>query len=221
MKAYYITSFAKRPRIATAYVLLAIFLILFITACSPAEVEPTPEAVTEIEAEPEESVPAEPVYTIHWDDEIQITATSKPSIFPSLAVSGKTVHMVWIDLRHGPQNQEVYYSQSADSGETWLASEIRISNDPASSIRSSLAVQDKLVNIFWRDNRDGNFELYFSQSSDRGNTWGAETRLTEDAGYTGCPFPTISENVVTVFFRDDRLNTFGWRCNMGRRYPSN
>ncbi|OPL10109.1 MAG: hypothetical protein AVO34_12090 [Firmicutes bacterium ML8_F2] len=208
MKARFITTFAKQPRIALAYMLIAIFLILFITACSPAEVEPTPEALTESEADPEESIPAEPVYTIQWDDEIQITVTSKPSIFPSLAVSGNTVNMVWIDLRHGPQSQEVYYSQSADSGETWLASEIRISNDPASSIRSSLVVQDNLVNLFWRDNRDGNFELYTCQSSDGGNTWGSETRLTEDAGYTGCPFPTISENVVTVFFRDDRLNTF-------------
>lgn len=107
-----------------------------------AGVEPAPEAVDENGAVTEETIDAEPVYIIHWDNPIQITTTSKPSIFPSLAVSGNTVHMVWIDLHHGPKNQEVYYSQSANSGETWLDSEIRITNDLVRSIRASLAVQE-------------------------------------------------------------------------------
>jgi hypothetical protein len=208
MKTFCITSFTESLGKVTAYLLLVVLTILFVTACGSEEVEPTPGVVDENGAVTEETIDAEPVYLINWDDPIQITTTSKPSIFPSLAVSGNTVHMAWIDLRHGPQNQEVYYSQSSNSGETWLDSEIRITNDPASSIRASLAVQENLVNLFWRDNRDGNFELYSSRSSDGGNSWGSETRLTEDAGYTGCPFPTIREDVVNLFFRDDRLNTF-------------
>jgi hypothetical protein len=146
--------------------------------------------------------------SITWDDDIQITANGAESVYPTLGINGSTIHLAWVDQRDGGENREIYYNRSTDNGTTWQASDTRISNDPLYSIKADFAVNGDMVHLFWRDNRDGNFEEYLIQSTDGGVSWGPETRLTNDSGYSGCPFPVVSGDVINLFWRDNRLGTF-------------
>jgi PKD repeat protein len=156
--------------------------------------------------EPEER--PSPTWSITWMSDLQMTATGADSIYPTLGLNGSTVHLAWVDQRDGGGNSEIYYNRSTDEGITWQAADTRISNDPASSIKANFAVNGEIVHLFWRDDRDGNYEEYVIQSTDGGVSWGPENRLTNDTGYSGCPFPAINGDLINLFWRDNRSGTF-------------
>ena len=171
---------------------IAIFCILILVISIPISILISPISI---------STSIDP---ITWESDVQITSTGSESFFPTLAVDGSTIHLAWVDMRHGGENREIYYTRSTDSGMTWQVLDTRISNDPLHSIRTCFTVNGDAVNLFWRDNRDDNFEEYFSQSTDGGLTWGPERRLTYALGTSGCPFPAVNGDTLHLFFRDDR-----------------
>jgi len=136
----------------------------------------------------------------------RLTNDAGESEHPKIAVRGDELHLVWRDDRDG--NYEVYYNRSTDDGATWLPSDTRISHDPSYSIRTNAVVSRDAVHLFWRDNRDGNFEEYVRQSRDGGLSWGPETRLTEAPDVSGCPFPVVSGDTLNLFWRDNRSGNF-------------
>lgn len=199
----------RKRFIVSSILILAFIGLVILSACGSESSESIyPDESESYLTEPDTTVLTSPVYSVTWEDDVQITATGAPSFYPILGASGNTVHLAWVDQRHGGQNREIYYNRSADSGATWPASDTRISDDPLFSIRADFAVSGDTVHLFWRDNRDGNFEEYFIQSTDGGVSWGSETRITDDPGYSGCPFPVVSGDTLNLFWRDDRLGTF-------------
>ena len=152
-------------------------------------------------------MPKSKVYSIVWENDVQITETSAAAIYPTLGLNGNTVHLAWVDQRHGGENREIYYNRSTDNGGAWQALDTRISNNSLLSIKANLAVIGDTVHLFWRDTRDGNFEEYFVQSKDGGVSWSPETRLTNDPAFSGCPFPAVIGNTLNLFWRDDRSGT--------------
>ena len=218
-------------RLKKLLLLLAVSMTL-LSACGTSAVSPEPSEIpsSDVPAYSPESSPAvtdnkgatedksEPIpaltpptsltYSVTWEDDIQITATGCPSFYPTLGLSGSTLHLAWVDQRDGGQNREIYYNRSNDAGPTWQPSDTRISNDPMFSVRTDFAVSGDTVHLFWRDNRDGNFEEYYTRSTDGGTTWGPEIRLTNAPGLSGCPFPAVNRDTLNLFFRDDRSGTF-------------
>jgi hypothetical protein len=170
--------------------------------------EVTTEEEEEVQSTSTPSPPASRTYIITWEDDIQITDTGAPSFYPTLGLGKSTIHLAWVDQRHEGQNREIYYNRSNDNGATWRDSGTRITNDPLFSIRADFAVYGDIVHLFWRDNRDGNFEDYFAQSTSGGVVWGPETRITDDPGLSGCPFPVVDGDTLNLFFRDNRTGTF-------------
>jgi hypothetical protein len=53
-----------------------------------------------------------------WSDDTRVSFASGTSWSPSLAVSGTTVHLVWIDDRDG--NDEIYYAQNPAGNPTGI-----------------------------------------------------------------------------------------------------
>ncbi|MEO8513768.1 MAG: T9SS type A sorting domain-containing protein [Ignavibacteria bacterium] len=139
---------------------------------------------------------------LSWGADTRMTTEDSSSAFPSLVVSGSTVHLLWRDSRN-PVN-EIYYRRSTDGGVTWLA-ETRLSNDPANSYSASISTAGSYVYAVWEDNRDaGGVEIYFKRSSDVGATWGADTRLTVSNGNSEYPCVESSGNDVYVSWNDNR-----------------
>lgn len=70
----------------------------------------------------------------------------------------------------------------------------------------SVDVSGDTVHVVWMDNREtaNSYEIYYKRSTDGGETWGQDTRLT-NALYTS-EFPTVavSGQKVHVVWDDDR-----------------
>jgi hypothetical protein len=138
---------------------------------------------------------------VNWGTETQLTNISAHSRYPSLAVSGSIVHVVWRDDRDG--NDEIYYKSSADGGVSWGA-DTRLTNNPSGSYYPCVSVSGQDVHVVWQDYRDGNYEIYYKHSTNAGVSWGADTRLTSYSSYSENPSVSISGQFVHVVWRDQR-----------------
>jgi Secretion system C-terminal sorting domain len=128
---------------------------------------------------------------MNWEPSIRLTTyDSTNSIFPSIAVSGSDVHVVW----HGANIQ---YMNSTDSGESW-GQVIQLTNSPLAAVGASVAVSGSNVHVVWMDNRDGNWEIYYKRSIDGGANWGTDLRLTNSTFYSGYSSIAVFNAVVHV-----------------------
>jgi hypothetical protein len=105
-----------------------------------------------------------------------LTNNPGESEHPKLVVQGDILHLVWRDNRDG--SYEVYYKRSTDGGQSWSAA-TRLTKNPRQSFWPVLAVCDNFVLLLWCDERDGTQALYYMFSSDGGNSWSDEERLTD------------------------------------------
>jgi hypothetical protein len=138
---------------------------------------------------------------VSWGADTRLTNNSADSWYPSVAVSGSIVNVVWYDNRDG--NFEIYYKRSTDAGVSWGA-DTRLTNDTASSDSPSVAVSGTFVHVVWTDHRDVNYEIYYKRSTDGGISWGADTRLTNDTANSNSSSISISGSVVHVVWQDTR-----------------
>jgi DNA-binding transcriptional ArsR family regulator len=141
---------------------------------------------------------------VTWEDDVRLTEDdSVYSWYPSIAVEGGVVHVVWTDRRDG--NWEVYYKRSVDGGVTW-EDDVRLTEDDnAHSGGSSIGVEGEVVHVVWMDERDGNSEIYYLKSVDGGVTWEDDVRLTEDDNaYSEYPSIAVEGEVVHVVWEDLR-----------------
>ena len=131
------------------------------------------------------------------------------SQYVDVAATGSNVYVVWEDSRNG--NEDIYLNYSNDNGSTWQASDIRLDTDTAGAKRSlfpKIATSGSNVYAVWKDNRNGNLDIYLNYSNDYGHTWQAsDIRLdTDDAGsnYSYNPIVAASGNKVYVVWFDQR-----------------
>jgi len=128
-----------------------------------------------------------------WGADTRLTNDSADSFYPSVAASGSNVHVVWFDLRDG--NEEIYAKRSPDGGLSWGA-DTRLTNDSADSYYPSVAASGSRVHVVWRDNRDGNYEIY-TKRDPTGNSGveenkGAEGPRVQGAKATPNPFTSFA-----------------------------
>jgi hypothetical protein len=136
-----------------------------------------------------------------WQPDVRLTNNTAESNFPQITVSGTVVHVVWMDYRDG--NWEIYYKRSNDGGLSWLG-DTRLTTDSSDSEYASITSSETVVHVVWIDNRDGNWEIYYKQSTDGGINWTPDTRLTNNTADSWHPKITVSGTVVHVVWFDDR-----------------
>ncbi|MGB3478041.1 MAG: exo-alpha-sialidase [bacterium] len=136
-----------------------------------------------------------------WGTDTRLTNAPDNSWYPSIAVSGSNIHVVWFDYRDG--DFEIYYKRSIDGGTTW-ETDIRLTNMPGFSNYPTIAVTDSNLHIVWHDGRDGNSEIYYKRSIDNGTTWETDIRLTENGAFSWNPTVAVSGLDVHVLWYDKR-----------------
>ncbi len=136
-----------------------------------------------------------------WGVDTRLTNNSANSWHPSVAVSGSRVIVVWQDARDG--NMEIFCKRSDDGGASW-STDMRLTNNPAVSSHTSVAVSGSFVHVVWYDERDGNREIYYKLSTDGGATWGVDIRLTNDPAASHYPSVAVSGSNVHVVWKDQR-----------------
>ncbi len=144
-------------------------------------------------------------YAQVWGSDTRLTNQDDYSLYPSVAVSGDSIHVVWEDNRDG--NYEIYYKRSLDNGGTW-GSDTRLTNQDDYSSCSSVAVSGANIHVVWYDNRDGNDEIYYKCSLDNGVTWGSDTRLTNHGDASMYSSVAVSGDYIHVVWRDYRDGNF-------------
>jgi hypothetical protein len=136
-----------------------------------------------------------------WGLETRLTNSSGLSEEPSVSTSGSFVHVAWYDNRNG--NVEIYYKRSTDSGTSWGV-DTRLTNNSGTSYEPSISVSGSVVHLVWRDDRDGNFEIYYKRSTDSGTSWEADTQLTSNDYFSWYPSVASSGLGVHVVWQDIR-----------------
>jgi hypothetical protein len=97
-----------------------------------------------------------------WGADTRLTNTPESSNFQSIAVSGSLVFVVWPDNSYG-HGLEVYEKHSTDEGTTW-SGDTRVTFNVGNSEYPSATISGSNVHIIWRDNRDGNYEIYYKRN---------------------------------------------------------
>ncbi len=95
-----------------------------------------------------------------WSSDRRLTFAAGTSVRPSLAVAGREVYAAYWNSHDG--NNAIYVLASPDRGQTWLEPQ-RLTMDPRSSVRPSLAAAPSGVHVVWQEGRDGNSEIYYKR----------------------------------------------------------
>jgi hypothetical protein len=140
---------------------------------------------------------------LSWSQDTILSGQGNLSTNPSITTSGSNVHLVYQDMRDG--NWEIYYKGSTDGGTSWTIDK-RLTNNPASSNIPSVAANEQFVHAVYQDPRDGNGgpEIYYRRSTDGGNFWDTNLRLTNAAGYSEYPSICTSGSTMHVAWQDER-----------------
>jgi len=137
----------------------------------------------------------------NWNTDTVLGNRPGGTYSPCISASGQTLIVVWED--HSTFNSEVYYKRSTDGGVSW-GGDIRLTNDTATSGYPYVCVSGQYVHVAYWDNRDGNFEIYYNQSTDVGITWTSDTRLTNSPGSSEAATISTSGSIVHVAWYDGR-----------------
>jgi hypothetical protein len=140
---------------------------------------------------------------VSWGKSKRLTKNTGGSYFPSIAVSGKNIHVVWFDDTH--TNSVIYHKRSSDNGATW-SKQKRITQIANDFSRPSLAVSGSNIHVAWKDDLPG--EIYYRRSSDNGATWKTKKRLARNKGDSSRPSIAVSGKDIHVVWDDDTPGSY-------------
>jgi hypothetical protein len=100
-----------------------------------------------------------------WGPATRLTRTPGLSMRPSVAVSGRNVHVVWFEGLGG--TTQAYYRHSSTAGAAWdparrLSAEA--SNTLSDSVHPSVAAAGRSVYVAWYGGGDGPTQIYFRRA---------------------------------------------------------
>ncbi len=137
---------------------------------------------------------------VTWTTETNITDTMGTAKMPSIAISGATVHVVWIDSSLG--HPASFYKRSLDGGGTWGAN---VCLDTSTKFWPGVAASGSMVVVSLnKEITTGNTEVFFNRSMDNGATWGTEQQLSHAAGRSEDPAIMASGNNIHLAWNDNR-----------------
>jgi hypothetical protein len=155
---------------------------------------------------------------------------------PVLAQSNSTLFVIWQDDYDG--NDEIYFTKSNDNGTSFFDNlsnrfPINLSNNIDASELPETFVSKNNTFITWQDKSDGNYEIYFTNSSDNGNNLGFgfegnPINLSNNTGDSLFPKVLANNNNIVLIWTDttpgnadilfkkssDNGNSFGETINL-------
>lgn len=151
-------------------------------------------------------------YAVSFGDRVQLSDTAEMSIDPSVGAEGKNVYVLWndgcfIDENDNTVCNDVSFRQSADSGAMFGDTlHLRIDNDVGQSGGQTLAQSKQNVYASWVDSAEGNNEIFFAASNNRGESFNVATNLSENEGNSGiepASMAAAGQDDVYVAWTDD------------------
>ncbi len=139
-----------------------------------------------------------------WGADLRMTNNPFKSNFPSAVAVGKTIIVVWSDLREG--NAEIFALRSVDNGDTW-SDEIRLTNTPTESLQPKITMEGAFAFLTWHERHDGaaNWEVESRFSTDGGFTWTPRKQLSAEEGFSGNSSVCVEDLLVVIAWTDGRF----------------
>lgn len=138
---------------------------------------------------------------LSWGTDTRLTNSAGFSFYPAISVSGNRVMVTWTDDRNG--YYDIYFKKSDDAGNSW-SPDVRLTNNTSTSNYPSIDASGNTIIIVWQDNRHSNYEIYSKRSTDGGNNWETDFRLTNNSSFSEWPSVTISGSIVNIAWEDNR-----------------
>ncbi|MCK5056225.1 MAG: exo-alpha-sialidase, partial [Candidatus Aminicenantes bacterium] len=147
-----------------------------------------------------------------------ISNNAGSSRHPAIAVdSAGNINVVWRD------NTDILFSHSTDGGSSWSAA-VNISNNSGDSYKPAITVDSAgNINVAWQDISPGNWDIFFSRSTDSGSSWSAAVNISNNSGHSLKPAIIVDSagniNVAwydytpgnyDIFFRHSTDNGSSW-----------
>jgi hypothetical protein len=154
-------------------------------------------------------------------DDTRLTTAFASSWYPAIAVDmNNNVHITWCDKKDG--NPEIYYTKLDNNGNT-LVDDTSLTNS-VNSWNPVIAVDmNNNVHITWCDERDGNYEIYYTKLDNTGTTLVDDTRLTTDSGGSYEPVIAVDTNnnvhITWWDYRDGNSEIY-YKSNCGGAPPT-
>jgi len=119
----------------------------------------------------------------------------------NIVASGSNVYVVWNDNRTG--NFDTFFARSTDNGATFSPA-INLSNDPGNTLCCvfPIAVSGSNVYIAWSDNTYGNYQVFFTRSTDNGQSFAGAVNLCCSAGNSYALMFASGSNVYLTYEND-------------------
>jgi len=142
---------------------------------------------------------------------------------PSCVALNNSAWVFWQDGRNG--DFDIWCANSTDGGQTFFTP-VRVDDtdrnsnpgDGGSEQKNPCAVIDDLGNLYvaWEDNRNGDWDIYFSKSADLGGTWSTNIRV-DDGGTYGQHHPRMTlddSDTLFVVWDDERGSSVQTQTNI-------
>jgi hypothetical protein len=138
---------------------------------------------------------------IGWATHAHLAATDDGHVFLTYIDNLGVGSDPWSDPR------EIYIIISLDYAQSW-GSRIRLTYDDFKDYWPINALDSQNnSHIVWYDNRDGNWEIYYTKVDTSGNTLIDDTRLTDNSAVSGFPVIAIDLNGSRhLFWHDNRTS---------------
>jgi hypothetical protein len=152
---------------------------------------------------------------VAWGTDKQAANTGTTDAFNIRVVSsGNNITAVFEEL-YTDRSRHIHVAVSRDGGATWPTF-VRVDHGPAATVASTPAVamgSPGTIYVVWRDNRNGQSDVYFNRSLDYGATWLAtDVRMdTDAAGSHSSEAPSIAADTmdnVYVAWQDTQTPPF-------------
>ncbi|MBN1273887.1 MAG: exo-alpha-sialidase [Candidatus Aminicenantes bacterium] len=115
-----------------------------------------------------------------------IASSSRALWEPSIAVDDPgNINVAWYEFFPSPC--DIYFSRSADEGVSWTQA-INVSNTSGVSKVPAIVVDSTgKLSIAWHDNSPGEFDIYFSTSTDNGVIWSQVKNISSNSEESARP----------------------------------
>ncbi|HEX5457281.1 MAG TPA: sialidase family protein [Candidatus Nitrosotalea sp.] len=126
---------------------------------------------------------------------LHVTHNMGNSGIPKLSADSSQVYLTWEDNSRG--DYEVFLSKSSDFGASFHVP-VDISTTTGQSGTPEVVVSGNNLYVVWMDNTSGQYDIFFTKSTDGGNTFAKPVNISSLKGDSGYPQFTVWKNNVYV-----------------------
>ena len=138
--------------------------------------------------------------SLFFSHQLGINLSNGTSQLPQIAAQGNNVYVVWQD--NTPGNYDIFYTHSSDNGNSFEPI-VNLSNNNGTSQLPQIAAQGNNVYVVWQDNTPGNYDIFYTHSSDNGNSFEPIVNLSNNNGTSQLPQIAAQGNNVYVVWQDN------------------